>query len=368
MNSAPPDREYTPCQDHIPGLDGLRGIAALLVLWDHLPETLGGPLHNKIKALVWPGFMGVDIFFVLSGFLITRILLTDRQKGRPLKNFLIRRFLRIFPIYYLTILVLLFAAPGIYLLWCAFYLSNIYFSYHPVVLPLHHTWSLSVEEHFYLIWPLFAHFLSVSRSRRVALFGLIPLAFVSAIVILVFQDKVPAHGLIYTGTLCRASSLALGASFAYSEAWLRRDIRHLGRVIAVLGAIAVISLPFHLVLPGEWKSLARMTFFSSFSGITVLSVIGLSDARVRAARVLSSGVLPYCGRISYGIYLYHYPIYTAFHLISDNSDEVPTTVLPCVLAVVATMGTAIASYHLIERPILRFKDRFRGAAPLAGRA
>lgn len=317
---------------------------------------------SRIKTRVAPGYVGVDVFFVLSGFLITRILLSDRAKGRPLKNFLMRRFLRIFPIYYLTVFVVLCYHPGVYLLWCALYLSNLYFAYNPTHLPLHHTWSLSVEEHFYLIWPLFARFLPVAQSRRIALFGLIPLAFVGAVLILLVQDKVPANGLIYMGTVCRASSLALGASFAYSEVWLRGDVRHLGRIIGLLGAVALISVPVHLLLPGEWKSLARMSFFSSFSGIVVLSVIGLSDARVRLARVLAVGVLPFCGRISYGIYLYHFPIYDAFHLTSDDLRLVPTTVMPCVLAIVATIGTAVASYYLIERPLLRFKDRFRGGS------
>src|SRR5262249_43976988 len=153
-------------------LDGLRGIAVILVLWAHLSEENTVGWGATIKHWLSPGLVGVDIFFVLSGFLITRILIADKARGMPLKNFLIRRFLRIFPIYYLTILLVFLYAPGRYILYCAGYLGNFYFAYHPAHLPLHHTWSLAVEEHFYLLWPFAVYRLSLPAARRATLFGI----------------------------------------------------------------------------------------------------------------------------------------------------------------------------------------------------
>ena len=93
-------------KDHIPELDGLRGIAVLMVLWVHLQIGAFGPAVARLRTLLLPGDFGVDLFFVLSGFLITRILLVDRSVGVPVRYFVMRRFLRIFPIYYLTIALL----------------------------------------------------------------------------------------------------------------------------------------------------------------------------------------------------------------------------------------------------------------------
>lgn len=349
---------------HVPALDGLRGIAVLLVLWAHLHDT-PGTLHSKIKLLVAPGVAGVDIFFVLSGFLITRILLADKARGMPLKNFLIRRFLRIFPIYYLSIAVLAFAAPGPYLLYCAGYLANFYFAYHPEHLPLHHTWSLAVEEHFYLLWPLVVYRLTVDGARRAALW-LIPFALLSGVVLGLLHGYLPTYQLTYMSTMCRAGSLALGATFAFGEAELRGDRRTAWRTAALLAGAAILAIGAHHFTPSASKVLAELVFYASASGLMVLAIIRLPAANP-AARVLGSGALPFVGRISYGLYMYHYPIYTAFGLTHEGSDVVISNGTQA-LAVAGTFATALASYYVIEQPILRFKGHFREARVAPGAA
>lgn len=108
--------------DYLPALDGLRAIAALLVLWAHFPPLqsaiLSGLLLTKNKVHLFPGYIGVDIFFVLSGFLITRILLNNKLSAVSLVRFFVRRSLRIFPIYFLILIVLEFVTPAVNYFWC----------------------------------------------------------------------------------------------------------------------------------------------------------------------------------------------------------------------------------------------------------
>src|SRR5262249_44746682 len=134
----------------LPILDGLRAVAVLLVLWAHVaPDLPGYPAAlAAARALIDPGSLGVDLFFVLSGFLITRILLAERASGHAVGWFLLRRALRILPAYWLLLGLMWCLRPGPEMPWCALYLANFWFIAHDVWSPLKHTWSLSVEEHF----------------------------------------------------------------------------------------------------------------------------------------------------------------------------------------------------------------------------
>lgn len=152
-------------KDFIPELDGLRAIAALLVLFlgatqVHLPAYSLGPELFELHRWIAPGAAGVDLFFVLSGFLITRILLVDRELGVPLRQFLIRRCLRIFPIYYLKILIVWHQLSGFELAALLTYTANFALLFTWGHCPMDHAWSLAVEEHFYLLWPPIAVFLT----------------------------------------------------------------------------------------------------------------------------------------------------------------------------------------------------------------
>ena len=355
--SAPSDASalFIPRTDHIPVLDGLRGVAVLLVLWSHLEAVTAHTPLRVVDYVLQPGYLGVDIFFVLSGFLITRILLSNRARQRPVKNFLIRRFLRIFPIYYLTVLVVGLIHPGRYVWWCAVYLSNFYLPFNPKPVPLGHTWSLAVEEHFYLIWPWVVHKLSWRGSRAVAVWGVLPLAVIAAAVALAIGPRVQMGRFIYMGTMFRASSLALGALFAFHEGWLRARTGNCWRVFGSMILPALVILPLGEFVFEGLIPLTKMVGFSMLCSAVLAAALGLRDSSAWPARVMRSAALTFVGRISYGLYLYHAPIFNAFGLVRHGYAPVSAGVL----AVAATFGLATVSFYALEQPLLRLKERFQ---------
>lgn len=371
----------------MPELDGLRAIAVLLVMWQHVPQ---GVLPRKIDvwglSLVQPGYLGVDIFFVLSGFLITRILLVDSRAGLPLKNFLIRRFLRIFPIYYLTLAVIAIVRWGPELPWCAAYLANYYFAYTNTGGPLTHTWSLSVEEHFYLVWPLLVYGLPRLAGRLVPWLVFLPIALLSALH-LTLQIPAPAEdpeafvaevssarSLMQQATHFRIASLALGAVLAYGEGWFRsRPARALplggllfgagyGQFLTGFLIVGDVALPAWK--PGflPWVPAAFFVAFALVSCSLVLAAVGLSGSRFPPVALLRTRALAFVGRISYGLYLYHLPVYFALGLLHGRFAE-PPSAGRVLLAVALSFAVATLSYFVIERPILRYAARFRSRKP-----
>lgn len=367
---ADPPTELVPCKDHLRTLDGLRGIAVLLVLWSHTPRELLGKINVTLEYILQPGYLGVDIFFVLSGFLITRILLADRLKPKGLKNFLIRRFLRIFPIYYLTIFALLFIAPGEYLLYSFFYISNYYFAFvhaDPELfqVPLSHGWSLAVEEHYYLAWPLIVMWCSVARSRAIALYVIIPFAVLSAIATILIADPDLAKELIYRGSHYRAMSLSIGALFAYHERWLRGHTGRLWLIVAAFIVPGCIIVPAGKFMPAleVWYPLAKMLGFGSLSAGIVLAVLAIESWTGPIKAVFTNGAMRYIGRISYGLYLYHFPIFIlGFGLRWYDKDQ-PPTLTNAALAWAVTFAVATASFYALERPLLKLKNRYRTSTP-----
>lgn len=368
---------------HIPALDGLRGIAVLLVLWTHIPPGVFPDSVNYARGLVFPGYLGVDIFFVLSGFLITRILLVDREKNYPLRFFLLRRFFRIFPIYYLTLLLMacFWAVPGIG--WCAAYLSNFYFPFQGEPNPLSHTWSLAVEEHFYLLWPLLVYRLSPGKSRGVALFFMIPFALVCAVLVVlspylgatkewILQMRKDGTidsdswtiQLIYMGSMCRFSSLALGSLFAFMEGWIHRKARtafFIAVIAFLLGESAIQYTQFIGVRDSPMIQLIwpviRLAAFTVISGSIVMAGVTSSAIRWLPSFLLDNAVLKWIGRVSYGLYLYHYPIFHLWGFYSTPKNELNGWSVMAGVAV--AIGVASASYLIIERPILNYAGRFR---------
>ncbi|CAN5696512.1 acyltransferase [soil metagenome] len=343
-------------RDHIPVLDGLRGVAVLLVLYSHLPTPLLGAAWERALRYGRPGLIGVDLFFVLSGFLITRILLVDRARGRPLHLFLFKRFLRIFPIYYLLIAVLWFAAPGAYLIWGATYTLNVYQTFSATAAagpPLGHAWSMAVEEHFYMLWPLVVMFLPLAWGRRIATW-LGPVCIVVAAVIVVYGLRQWTSGwsgrALFFLTPFRMLALLAGAALAYHEGWVRADggrAARLGWLLLVGGALVMIITKPMSNLIGS----ATLT-----TGAVLLALAGRES---RAGAVLSSRGLRYVGRISYGLYLYHAPIYGALdsYIEPGPGHVVENDPLLWAAAVTVTFLVASYSYLLIERPLLKLKDR-----------
>jgi peptidoglycan/LPS O-acetylase OafA/YrhL len=442
---------------HVPALDGLRGIAVLLVLWTHVPVGTFGPLHEVIKGLVRPGYLGVDLFFVLSGFLITRILVADRDSDAPLRWFWFRRCLRIFPIYYLLLAVLWFVAYGPEWPWCAAYFGNYYFLSAPLHAPgaeasaLRHTWSLSIEEHFYLLWPLVVYRFRTQRGLVRAASVLLVLALATAALPLCFaESRVPlelARRWIYESSTTRATSLLLGALIALHEAPLRAFAPQRGRWLALLlcASVAAILASRWAQLPGTalqpWRiwPLVDMLAYAAFSASLLLASTSLllatrsagrqedarpdnerdavqpsdarkgdarkgdarkgdarkgdarkgdarqsdarqSDARQSDARkgdapdgdaapgrpydggfaraLFANAPLRWVGRISYGLYLYHLPIFHAFGMVQHRGDQPASAGTVC-KAVALSFAVAWLSFHALERPLLALQTRFR---------
>jgi len=349
--------------NYIPELDGLRGIAALLVLWEHLPREPLGQLLTRCSIILQPGYLGVDLFFVLSGFLITRLLIADRGRKGSLPRFLIRRSLRIFPIYYLTLLVLLAVEPGRYLAWCAIYVSNFVFAIDLTANPMRHTWSLAVEEHFYIFWPFFVHAFLTERLR-LACFWLMGIAIALATATIVFVEAPPSpNDLILRCTCFRILSLVAGALLAIEEKRIIAQGKRFRWIAALLIGLAVLLvggfrfLPLAESLGYEFLPVAKLVGFSMLcTGIILWTVIGQnSHSPIRL--LLRGKILGQVGRVSYGLYLYHFPVFYFFGF--RDFDAAPPTIGKLAMALAVTIFVTFASYHFIEAPILRLKDRFR---------
>lgn len=347
-----------PSIDRIPELDGLRGLAALAVMLAHVPISA---FTQRIPfGREYLGFASVDVFFALSGFLITRILLQEKRDGAPLRYFLMRRFLRLLPAYYLVLAVVWFTDHLPEVWWAAVYLTNYYFAFdksNPS--PLGHTWSLCVEEHFYLVWPLVVYSLSRVWSLRVAMFVFIPLTIVSTVwLILKFREPETTWGPVYRWTTCRTASLAIGSIWAYYELWIRahkNTALKLAAMIAI-GGVSVLVIR-RVAISDDWRILAQVIMFSSFSGAAVLSVVATTRSTSPIPRLLRAKWLSFVGRISYGLYLYHAVIYHYFGLTGDLD---PTTArIRTLMAVVTTFAVAILSFAYFEGPILKLQNKFR---------
>lgn len=333
-----------PSLPYLPALDGLRGVAVLLVLWAHSPLVFQPYWLQQLRYFVQPNYLGVDVFFVLSGFLITRILLHSKARGDSLARFYWRRSLRIFPIYFLLIAALVFAEPGWYLLWSAAYLLNLRIASGDAPSPLAHTWSLCVEEHYYLVWPCVVYF--TARPLRMLLYVAIPLSLVSAGAVHYLCGP-ECHVQLRTITTCRVLSLSLGGLLAFYEARLTyRLTKQLGSVLLLGLAVAPIV---KLAAP-DFLALGKFFGFSLAStGIVLVCMFSTS-------RLLNAAWLRYVGRISYGLYLYHYPI---FYFLWPTSPPETAAVSfgEYLLALAVTFGVAALSWRFFESPLLRLKDR-----------
>lgn len=335
-----------PSRDHIPALDGLRGVAILLVMWGHLKATANFP-----AAPVGSEVFGVALFFALSGFLITRILLTEKADGLSPLGFWIRRAARIFPAYYLMLgVALLWLGPNDDILHAATYTQNIFGD---IYSPISHTWSLSVEEHYYLVWPFAVAFLPVAASKRVA-------AFLAAFA-LVGSGAVEVGSMILDGkpndqmlrwTCFVMLPIVLGSLSAYYEENLRSSVTGwwLG-----LGLIALAPM-IHVLIGAGGMELGLLLHSTAQRAAHAMAAMGILLVTISGQSSLVSDCLRlpwlrYVGRISYGLYLYHFPLYCFFGVPTGTNRFVPV-----VLCVGLSFALAVLSYHYFERPIM---DRVR---------
>jgi peptidoglycan/LPS O-acetylase OafA/YrhL len=355
---------------HVPALDGVRAFAVLVVMGYH-------------AGVSWlpGGLLGVDVFFVLSGFLITSLLLAEfGTTGRlSLLRFWGRRARRLLPAMVILLSAMIawatylspatsraslrgdsFATLGYAANWRFIVSGQGYFDHFGPTSPLLHTWSVSVEEQFYLVWPLLL--LLVLRWRRR---GVFLLAFAGATASAVWMLVLSLDGAnpdrLYYGTDTRALPLLLGCSLAALrprngiEDSLAR-LRGTARAKAIRIAIQVIGLAGATALTLCWLRTRDHSTWLYRGGFVVVAVstaavlLSCTDAqRGPLARMLSLPPLRYIGAISYGLYLYHWPLF--LYLNHARTGLSGAALLGLRFGV--TFAVAIVSYHLIEQPIRR---------------
>ena len=339
---------------HQPALDGLRGAAVAGVLLFHAGHLRGG-------------YLGVDAFFVLSGFLITSLLLAEgaRTGTVALGAFWARRARRLLPallavLAFVAVYSLVVASAaerttirgdgiatlGYFANWRAIFSGTDYWALFGSPSPLEHTWSLAIEEQFYLVWPLLLVAIAAAPRRVLALAG--GLAIASFVWMQVLYDPA-SPSRVYFGTDTRLASILIGAALA---AWVaRRGHVARGRPRAILELVAwtsVVLLTFAwLRLDGSSTVLYRGGLF-----VTALAVAGVIAAAVHPQRggvnrVLSFGPLCALGLISYGVYLWHWPIYV---WLDEQRTHLDGWALVA-LRIAITIAVATLSYFLLEQPI-----------------
>ncbi|HEV7206514.1 MAG TPA: acyltransferase [Jatrophihabitans sp.] len=346
-----------------PELDGLRAVAVLVVV-----------IHHVWQPARFSGFVGVYVFFVLSGYLITTILLAERREtGRVhFRLFYARRLLRLYPALLLVVAVAVLGYPWLsgtlphYVkeaFFAATYTGNVYMTYgHAYIGPFAHTWSLALEEQYYLLWPVVLG-VGLRYVRRPGLLAglLIALAVGSA--------ALYAHEFTFNGTdfspIATAFGLLAGSALALV---LSPEGPPVARVLgsAMAGAtgaalLAVVLLVFSLTRAVPDGLYAPAAVVASL--LLVAHCVGAVPSVIR--RVLVQAPAVAVGKISYGVYLWHFPIVLTIGHFWPNAS--PWLVV--LLTLIATFAVATASYVFVEQRFLRWKDRLHpagaGSAPTA---
>ena len=367
-------------KSYVASLDGVRGVAISLVLVVHLlwaSANTGSRVLDFISNLRGACWIGVDLFFALSGFLITGILVDTLESECFFRNFYARRILRIFPLYYGLILMLfLFLRPHGYAETRPFYLLLFYLQNTPLWWNFSssqlmgdlvgHLWSLSVEEQFYLVWPLLVFSI---RDRRRLLWATVCLAALAPI----SRFLLISHGASFTNTyeltICRADSLLGGA-------WLALAVR--GRLRAYVFRFApwFFALSMACCVAIGWRSGFDWatswdinTYGYSVIAIGSISLIAMSlRPESFTASAMRVGFLRFLGKYSYGIYVYHQVIrvplerYFRAFLESQIHSKVLLHLTDLIICLLIIIPIAVLSYHLYEAPFLKLKKYFSYSA------
>lgn len=362
---------------HLPGLDGLRGLAVVAVIAFHAGHLRGG-------------YLGVDLFFTLSGFLITSLLLAERQHTGTisLARFWERRLRRLLP----AVLVLLMAVAA-YAAWWAeplelpalrrdglatlFYLANwrailshaSYWTNYSAPSPLHHMWSLAIEEQFYVLWPglvllVLRRGAPQLRNRRL-LVACVAGALASWAWMANLYEPGRDTSRIYYGTDTRIGAILAGAAlaaFCAHRPLLRRDAAV--RVLDLAAALALSALAVAwLVVDGQSGFLYRGGFaLCALAAVVIIAAVALPAQPGVVAQVLSWKPLTAAGQVSYGLYLWHWPVFVWMTRSTTGIDD-ERLLLAAQLTV--TVLITLASYWFLEQPIRRRRWLVGPRAPLA---
>lgn len=369
--------QKTKHSEHQPALDSVRGIAILLVMICHV-FVFGGQNPSNLPekmlySLSYVGRTGVDLFFVLSGFLITGIILQTRARPNFFKYFYARRVLRIFPLYYFFMLVMLVVMPNIFSNsthwselqngqgWYWFHLTNSrIFSIGDFVSPLiNHTWSLGIEEQFYLMWPLLLWIMPQKHTRTFIISAILLATGVRASLYFYGYNKFQ----IDVFTFGRIDALAAGALLAAFGTSEHAEKHFKAWVLIGTGlSIALLALRFVPGMRETWDGLLRYTFTTFLYSI----VVAMAAQRKSYVRTVleKTTILRQFGKYSYGIYLWHQPLFVLLGAtittwaITKTGNTIAGWLLLVAILFPSSYGIAWLSYHLYECHWLKLKDRF----------
>ncbi len=367
----------------VPELDGLRGVAILLVIASHY---LGDYWRTATV-----GWTGVSLFFVLSGFLITGILLDAKTKPNYFRNFYARRTLRIFPLYYLVLFLTFVVAPWFPALdtdgfrsvaqhqaWLWTYTMNIYTSFYADIgtnpfagdwVEVLHFWSLSVEEQFYLVWPLI-----VLMTTRRQLIGVCVACFFGAWALRIHFATEQYNAAPYFFTLCRLDDLAAGAFVAA----VARGKGGLDRLAACAPWVAILALWvllgvgvefghfFQLFAPVQTRAYTGFTLL--YASLVVFALAG--NPRGPFRWLIRNPVLRSYGKYSYAIYIFHWGLYgllfskiLPLDTLTDRfGSENAALAFRAVAVAILSWGIAWVSWHAYEKHFLKLKRKFYASA------
>ena len=372
-----PESRKTP---FYPALDGLRAIAVGLVFLVHfLPAWF--PL----------GWVGVQIFFVLSGFLITGILFDTHSDRHRFRNFYARRSLRIFPLYYgvlgalgIVVLITRGAFPPNGWMW-AVYVENFWWLTVPAtasdaviagathhIAAIGHLWSLAIEEQFYLLWPLVVFWIKDRRRlMQVCLAGIILRLLLAAYWQFTLSPHVLATGVIYRMLPTQCDAFLLGGWLALwlrgkPSARVRGNAGRLALIAIVAYAICIVLVRFHAgaVAAYDYRSIFQaLVGIPLVNGVSLLLILAVIQQRSWVAAICNLPVARSLGRVSYGLYVYHLPVFVLTvgrvdRLCKRLHISYGTAWLEFFVASVTTIAISYLSFYLFEARFLLLKNRF----------
>ncbi len=337
----------------IPQIDYLRGVAVLAVMLYHGSRNV----HSFDMARYCSfGWVGVDLFFVLSGFLITGILLNTRDSSNYFQSFYVRRILRIWPLYFALLGTMLVVLPRVLpsegavatstarpVLAFLFFVQNLAVS-HQILGPLGVTWSLAIEEQYYFVWPLLVWVLP-RRSIKWISIGII----LASPAVRLFLHLSGVHMDMYTNTFTRLDGLAVGSFLAV---WLRNADPVFVRRIALI--LLPVCAAASIAVQSEWIQY-------SFIALMFGSVLCLS-----LSLKLDNRLIRYTGQISYGLYLLHliaFDLARHEHLRRWYPSGFYNDLAYLLVGFLLCYAFASASWYLLESRCLLLKDRFSTTAP-----
>jgi len=368
---------------HIPALDGLRGLAVAAVV-----------LYHFAPQLVPAGFIGVDVFLVLSGFLITSLALeeVDRTKTMSAPGFFARRARRLLPAAITTIIVVVVIARILdhgsvdsslrghavasltYIAnWWSIAQHNSYQAAFGAESPLNHFWSLAVEEQFYLVFPIaligviafLKHRVGLHRLAHIALVGAIVGAIASCALMWILRTPGTDPSRVYLGTDTRSQALFVGIAIAcIVRLWPVHSLQRVSRTVLTAAALLALATLIGIAVAADFRSNWLYTggflLVASTTGIVVLALNGRDSFFSKA---LSLKWLRTLGLVSYGLYLWHWPVKVfvtqeRLHLSDDRTGRIELFVIRCALTAVATA----LSWYLIEQPFRQKKSASADAA------